>query len=51
MFAIKNLIEKSDSNTIVRLNKLNDMGVVLKLEQYLTMSRDTRPQEEYDSMS
>lgn len=48
MFAIKNLIEKTDLNTTSRLNKLNDMGVVDKLEAYLTMSRDTRPTEEYD---
>lgn len=52
MFAIRNLIEKNDLNTIERLTKLNEMGVVEKLEAYLNMSRDTRPNstEEYDSM-
>lgn len=52
MFAIRNLIEKNDINTIERLTKLNDMGVIEKLEAYLNMSRDTRPNntEEYDSM-
>lgn len=50
MFAIKNLIEKNDQNTKDRLTKLNDMGVVDKLEAYLNMSRDTRPPEEYDAL-
>lgn len=50
MFAIKNLIEKNDQNTKDRLTKLNDMGVVDKLEEYLNMSRDTRPSEEYDAL-
>lgn len=41
MFAIKNLIEKNDTNTTRRLMKLSEMGVVDKLEAYLNMSRDT----------
>lgn len=50
MFAIKNLIEKNDTNTTQRLNKLNDMGVVDKLDAYMNMPRDTRPPEEYDAL-
>lgn len=53
MFAIKNLIEKNDNNTPERLSKLNDLGVVDKLEAYLNMStsHDTRrPSEEYDAL-
>lgn len=38
MFAIKNLIEKNDNNTPERLSKLSDLGVVDKLEAYLSMS-------------
>lgn len=48
MFAIRNLIEKNDTNTTQRLSKLSDMGVVDKLDAYMNMPRDTRPPEEYD---
>lgn len=49
MFAIRNLIEKNDQMTTQRLTKLSDMGVVDKLEAYLTMPREmsTRSPEEY----
>lgn len=62
MFAIKNLIEKNDSNTTERLSKLNELGVVDKLEAYLNMSSASastsaqqdptsrRPSEEYDAL-
>lgn len=66
MFAIKNLIEKNDNNTPERLSKLSDLGVVDKLEAYLSMSslaastaaaaagshssESRRPSEEYDAL-
>lgn len=53
MFAIRNLIEKNDSNTTQRLSKLSDLGLVDKLEAYMTMSSShepRRPTEEYDAL-
>lgn len=50
MFAMKNLIEKNDPNTQQRLNKLNNLGVVDKLDAYMNMPRHTRPPEEYDAL-
>lgn len=48
MFAIKNLIDKSDLNTSQRLSRLKEMGIVEKLELYLNSSREsTRSSEEY----
>lgn len=38
MFAIKNLIEKSDLNTPQRLSRLREMGIVEELETYLNSS-------------
>lgn len=42
MFAIKNLIDKNDINTPLRLNRLRELGLVDKLEMYLNMSRESR---------
>lgn len=41
MFAIKNLVEKTDSNSTQRLARLKDLGIVDKLESYLSTSRET----------
>lgn len=48
MFAIKNLIEKSDLNSPQRLSRLREMGIIDKLEYYLNTSRESsRSSEEY----
>lgn len=49
MFAIKNLIDKNDLNTTHRLNRLREMGLVDKLEVYLSMCRESRSSEEYEA--
>lgn len=42
MFAIKNLIERSDLNTPQRLGRLRELGIIEELEQYLnSTSRET----------
>lgn len=41
MFAIKNLIDKSDLNTSQRLSRLSEMGIIEKLEFYLNTSRES----------
>lgn len=41
MFAIKNLIDKSDLNTPQRLSRLREMGIIDKLEYYLSTSRES----------
>lgn len=49
MFAIKNLIEKSDLNTPQRLSRLRELGIVEELEKYLnsTSRESSRSSEEY----
>lgn len=46
MFAIKNLVEKSDLNTSQRLQRLKELGIVEKLELYANTSRESRSSEE-----
>lgn len=48
MFAIKNLIEKSDLNTPQRLSRLRELGIVEELEKYLnsTSRESSRSSEE-----
>lgn len=48
MFAIKNLIEKSDLNTPQRLSRLRELGIVEELETYLnsTSRESSRSSEE-----
>lgn len=41
MFAIKNLIDKSDMNTAQRLSRLKELGIVDKLEAYLNNTRES----------
>lgn len=41
MFAIKNLIDKSDINTIQRLSRLRELGTADKLEVYLNNSKQS----------
>lgn len=41
MFAIKNLIDKSDLNTPQRLSRLREMGIIDKLEYYLSTTRES----------
>lgn len=41
MFAIKNLIDKSDMATAQRLLRLKELGIVDKLEAYLSSSRES----------
>lgn len=52
MFAIKNLIEKSDLNTPQRLSRLKELGIIEELETYLnstspTSRESSRSSEEY----
>lgn len=50
MFAIKNLIDKSDMATGQRLSRLKELGIVEKLEAYLSNSRESsRSSEEWVS--
>lgn len=48
MFAIKNLIEKSDLNTSQRLTRLQELGIIDELEKYLnsTSRESSRSSEE-----
>lgn len=41
MFAIKNLIDKSDLNTAQRLSRLKELGIIEKLDAYLSSSRES----------
>lgn len=52
MFAIKNLIEKSDLNTPQRLSRLKELGIIEELETFLnstspTSRESSRSSEEY----
>lgn len=41
MFAIKNLIDKTDINTAQRLVRLKELGIIDKLDAYLNTSRES----------
>lgn len=41
MFAIKNLVDKNDTDTPQRLSQLKEKGLVEKLECYLSTSKES----------